>query len=145
MAKQLMLVAEDDEVDALLLEHALEKAGSIFKMIHVTDGQEAIDYVKGAGVYSDRKKHPLPHLVLLDLKMPRKDGFAVLQWRRDACQAAIPMIAFSSSNLRDDIDRAYLLGANSYVVKPTAPERLESMVKALQDWWVGFNVTGSLS
>lgn len=142
MTKDVLLVAEDNPDDALLLERALRRAGSAFRMIRVADGDECIAYVEGAGDYHDRVEYPTPTVVLLDLKMPRKDGFAVLEWRRGARDGAtLPVIVFSSSGLREDIRRAYLLGANSYVVKPTAPDRLEPMVRALHDWWVQFNTT----
>lgn len=140
MPNNVLLLAEDDAVDAMLLERALRRTGSIFQMVRVTNGDELIDYVQGRGAFLDRVRHPAPHLVLLDLKMPRKDGFAVLQWRRETPGGSrVPVIVFSSSSLSQDIDRAYSLGANSYVVKPTAPDRLEAMVRALQEWWLKFN------
>lgn len=142
MTKDVLLVAEDNADDALLLERALRRAGSGFRMVRVANGDECIAYVQGAGEYQDRAEYPEPKVVLLDLKMPRKDGFAVLEWRQGTLTSAtLPVIVFSSSELREDIRRAYLLGANSYVVKPTAPDRLEPMVKALHDWWVQFNAT----
>lgn len=142
MPKKVLLVAEDNPDDALLLERALRRAGSRFRMIRVADGNECIAYVAGDGAYQDRTTYPVPSLVLLDLKMPHKDGFDVLQWRQNTVNGAtLPVIVFSSSGLIDDIRRAYLLGANSYVMKPTAPERLESMVKTLHDWWADFNLT----
>lgn len=142
MATNILLVAEDDADDALLLEHALRRAGSGFRMVRVANGDEVIDYVQGRGAFSDRVRHPSPKVVLLDLKMPRKDGFAVLQWRQNSPDGhLLPMVVFSSSALPQDINRAYSLGANSYVVKPSAPERLHSMVAALHEWWGGFNAT----
>jgi len=144
MQHQVLLVAEDDASDALLLERALRRTGSLFRMIRVANGEEAIAYVEGRGDYGNRQIHPVPQVVLLDLKMPRKDGFDVLRWRRETPGGArLPMVVFSSSNLRQDVDLAYALGANSYVVKPTAPERLESMVRALHQWWAEFNLPGS--
>ncbi len=142
MPKHVLLVAEDNAVDAMLLERALRRAGSSFKMVRVSNGEELIDYVQARGPYEDRAQHPAPKMILLDLKMPKKDGFAVLRWRQSTpagCQ--LPVIVFSSSSLEQDINQAYSLGANSYVVKPTAPERLESMVKAMHEWWAGFNTT----
>lgn len=144
MSKNVLLVAEDNAVDALFLERALRRAGSTFEMVRVTDGDELIDYVEARGAYRDRVKHPAPQIILLDLKMPRKDGFAVLRWRRETPAGyQLPVVVFSSSALPQDIERAYSLGASSYVVKPTAPERLEGMVKALHDWWGCFNTTPS--
>ncbi|MDF3057158.1 MAG: putative response regulator, CheY [Rariglobus sp.] len=142
MPKTILLVAEDDAIDALLLERALRRTGSDFQMVRVANGDELIDYVEGRGAYGDRVQHPSPKVILLDLKMPQKDGFAVLRWRQTTPEGyRLPVVVFSSSALPQDINRAYSLGANSYVVKPTAPDRLECMVKALHDWWAGFNTT----
>jgi CheY-like chemotaxis protein len=140
MKSQVLLVAEDDDNDAILLERALRKAGERFRMIRVTNGEELITYLKGEEPYADRRLHPLPQVLLLDLKMPVKDGFDVLAWLRD-CQgdSRTPAVVFSSSTLRKDVERAYELGASSYVVKSTAPDRLERMVEALYEWWAVFN------
>lgn len=146
MEKPVLLVAEDNVLDAMLMERLVERCGALFRMIHVEHGEAAIDYLAGRGAFADRSKHPLPQLLLLDLKMPRKDGFAVLRWRRETpALARLPIVVFSSSNLQTDISQAYALGANSYVVKPTDPVRLERMVRALHEWWVEFNVTSSPS
>ncbi len=144
MPKNVLLVAEDDPVDALLIERALRRSGSGFRMVRVTNGDELIDYVRGHGAYADRTLHPTPEIVLLDLRMPRTDGFAFLQWRQKSPDGnRLPVVVFSSSARQQDVDRAYSLGASSYVVKPTAPDRLESMVRALHDWWAVFNTTST--
>jgi CheY-like chemotaxis protein len=141
MQKPVLLVAEDNVIDAILLERIIQRCGSSFQMIRIDHGEAAIDYLQGKGAFGDRSKYPLPDLLLLDLKMPRKDGFAVLQWRQETpVFAGLPVIVFSSSNLREDVSRAFALGANSYVVKPGNPERLERMVKALHEWWSEFNL-----
>jgi CheY-like chemotaxis protein len=141
MPTPVLLVAEDDETDALLLERALRRAGSPFTMVRVENGEEAIAYVEGTGRYADRSRFPTPWVMLLDLRMPRKGGFEVLRWRREAPgRSSLPIVVFTSSSLAADIERAYELGANSYVIKPTSGERLESVVKALHEWWAQFNV-----
>ncbi len=141
MKQPVLLVAEDNELDALLMLRLVERCGNSFKMMHVPHGEAAIDYLRGAGEYGDRTQYPLPSLLLLDLKMPRKDGFAVLRWRQEnLSHAGLPIVVFSSSNLPEDVSRAFALGANSYVVKPSDPDRLERLVRALHEWWVGFNV-----
>ena len=111
-------------------------------MTSVGNGAEAIAYVEGAGKFSDRSAYPLPNVLLLDLKMPVTDGFTFLRWRRNSLPAkAVPTIVFSSSSLADDIRLAYELGANSYVLKPTAPERLQEMARNLGAWWIDFNLS----
>lgn len=142
MNQHVLLVAEDDAMDALLLDRAIRKAGLSFRMVRVENGEQLIAYLRGDGVYCDRGAHPLPEILLLDLKMPRADGFAVLKWRQQHTTGyRLPVVVFSSSSLQQDIEKAYSLGANSYVVKPTAPDRLEHMVTALHKWWTDFNVT----
>ena len=142
MPSPILLVAEDNDLDAMLLERLIEHCGSVFQMVRVRDGEAAIDYLQGAGEFSDRAKHPPADLLLLDLKMPRKDGFEVLKWRREnPASARVPVVVFSASYLPADVERAYYFGASSYVVKPSDPGRLERFVKALQVWWSGFNIT----
>ena len=143
MPSPILLVAEDNDLDAMLLERLIEHCGSVFQMVRVRDGEAAIDYLQGAGEFSDRAKHPPADLLLLDLKMPRKDGFDVLRWRQEhPAFAHVSVVVFSSSYLVEDVERAYALGANSYVVKPNDPVRLERFVRTLQIWWTEFNVTG---
>ena len=142
MQKPVLLMAEDNAMDAMLLERAVQRCGASFHLVQVEHGEAAIDYLLGKGQFADRAKHPLPGLLLLDLKMPRKDGFAVLRWRKETpAFARMPVIVFSSSNLYDDISQAYALGANSYVVKTAFPERLERFAKSMHEWWSEFNVT----
>lgn len=142
MTKRVLLVAEDDPVDHMLLDRAVRKCADCFMLVRVANGDEAIEYLAGAGAFGNRSQFPAADLLLLDLKMPGRDGFSVLQWRRDQGQHRhLPIIVFSSSSLPADVERAYALGANSYVVKPDQPENLERMVKALRDWWTQFNIT----
>lgn len=143
MKKPVLLVAEDSLIDAMLIERVIQRCGDLFHLVRVEHGEAAIDYLAGKEPYADRAKNPWPDLMLLDLKMPRKDGFAVLRWRQENRGfTRVPVVVFSSSNLPDDIARAYALGANSYVVKSTDPARLERMMKALREWWTEFNLTG---
>lgn len=144
MTKKVLLVAEDDENDALLLERALRRAKSDFRMLRVANGEELVDYLESRPPFHDRELHPTPALILLDLKMPRMDGFDVLKWRQDSIPARlVPVVVFASSTLDRDIKKAYALGANSYAVKPMRSDALEGMVRALVGWWGRFHVTGA--
>ena len=132
-----ILVAEDDKTDALFLERAFAKVGVPTTLQFVRDGQEVIDYLLGKAQFADRPLHPGPDLLLLDLKMPRVDGFQVLDWvRQHPRLKRLPVIVFSSSGQDKDINRAYDLGANSYLVKPHATEDLLALVEKLKDYWI---------
>ena len=139
MDRPLLLLAEDNEADAFLLERALRRANSPFRLARVHNGDELIAYLERTGRFSNEVEFPPPTVVLLDLRMPKKDGFSVLSWRRDTSRLRLPMIVFTSSELNADVDKAYELGANSYVVKPTATGKLEGLVDSLHRWWADFN------
>lgn len=127
-----ILHIEDDPNDTLLFEHACRKAGVPFSLQAVSDGDQAIAYLRGIDCFSDRVKHPLPKLILLDLKMPRLSGFDVLTWLRDDdVLRQVPVVVLTSSNHDADVKRAYDLGAKSYLVKPVGFEALVELVKTL--------------
>ncbi len=131
-----VLVAEDDEIDAFLLRRAFSRAGLEVPVKFVRDGQEAVDYLSAETGRPDRSSHALPGLVLLDLKMPRLDGFDVLKWlRQHPDLRRLSVVIFTSSNEPQDINLAYDLGANSYAVKPTDPNSLDAFVRSLGDYW----------
>jgi CheY-like chemotaxis protein len=132
-----ILLAEDDVNDALLVERALSRAGIHNPIMVVRDGQEAIDYLEGQGPFADRKNFPLPTLALLDIKMPKKNGLEVLEWvrRSGGRLKLLPVIIMSSSSIQEDIDRAYQLGVNAYLVKPTAFNELVETLKTTTDFW----------
>ena len=131
-----ILLAEDDVNDALLVERALSRAGIHNPIMIVRDGQEAIDYLEGKGPFADRKNFPLPTLALLDIKMPKKNGLEVLEWiRHSGGLKLLPVIIMSSSSIQADIDRAYQLGVNAYLVKPTAFDELVETLKTTTDFW----------
>ena len=136
-----ILQVEDDENDILLLEHACQQAElpPIFKI--ASDGQEAIEYLSGEGKFADRARYPIPRLVLLDLKMPRKDGFEVLEWiRRHPTLKWLVVIMFTSSAQPRDVNAAYELGVNSFIVKPSRVEERILFVRSLYQWWCHFNL-----
>jgi CheY-like chemotaxis protein len=135
-----ILYVEDEEADVILLQHVLTKAGIGNPLQTVKDGKAAKDYLAGDGPFADRKLHPLPGLVLLDLNLPYWSGFEVLEWIRQQSQLRqLPVVVFSSSSRPDDIARAYDLGANAYLVKPNALADLASLVLALRDFWLLHN------
>src|SRR3954471_2172026 len=109
----IILLVEDDPNDALLAERALRKAGVTHKIIHLHDGEEAIKYLGGESEFTDRVKHPLPRLVLLDLKMPKLTGFDVLTWlqSRPEIAAMVPVVVLTGSIHPQDIEDARRLGA----------------------------------
>ncbi|WP_193197456.1 response regulator [Nostoc sp. MG11] len=138
--QQTILLAEDDSNQVLLIRRALRKANLTQPLQVVTNGEAAISYLCGEGDYADRKSYPLPMLVLLDLKMPRKSGFEVLEWLRQQPELKrLPVIVLTTSKEKTDIHKAYDLGVNSYLVKPVAFNDLTAMVKLLDDYWVNLN------
>src|SRR5437773_1095550 len=127
-AKPVILHVEDDANDVVLVGLALKKAGAAASVQVVNDGEEAIEYLSGAGAYGDRQAHPLPSLVLLDVKLPRRSGLEVLLWLRARDDLRrLPVVMLTSSNQPVDVNRAYELGVNSYLVKPSALEDLVAM------------------
>ena len=127
-----ILHVEDDPNDTLLFEHACKKAGVVFDLQAVSDGDQAMAYLRGLNDFSDRRKYPMPKLILLDLKMPRVSGFDVLSLlRSDESLKSLPVVVLTSSNHDADIKRAYDLGAKSYLVKPVGFEALVELVRTL--------------
>src|SRR3954463_4104644 len=115
----LVLLVEDREDDVLLIRKAFERVKMDTAIQVVRDGEEAIWYLSGIGKYKNRAEYPLPWLVLLDLKMPRVDGFEVLKWvRNQAGLHALIIVVLTSSEQLWDVNNAYQLGANSFMVKP---------------------------
>src|SRR2546423_12221602 len=121
-----ILLAEDNPDDVFLLQEAFRKAGVRHRLDVVENGLEAVAYLKGEHVYGDRHEHPFPDLMLLDLNMPRMNGFEVLEWVRQSGECAHLMVHVVSASSREaDILRAYELGANSYLVKPSRMDELQ--------------------
>src|SRR5690606_12053422 len=131
----------EDEPDAIiLLQHAFAKAGIRNPLHTARDGDHAIAYLRGEGGYADRTAHPFPHLVLLDLKLPRCSGLEVLEWIRSQRQfRGLPVVVLTSSKERTDVRRAYAAGANSYLVKPSSLAGLIELVTAFRDYWLVHN------
>lgn len=135
-----MLVVEDRQEDIEILRIACGRAKVSLPLRFVSNGEEAIAYLQGDGAFADRRVHPLPHLLLLDINMPLCDGFEFLEWLRlQPGLRRLVVIVFSSSNLPKDINRAFDLGANSYLIKPHGLTELEQSARFLQDYWVKLN------
>ena len=132
-----VLYIEDNADDFALLKRVSQKCGTPFSLQHADDGDKAIAYLSGAGDYADREEHPFPDLVLLDLRLPRLDGFEVLQWIRDnPTTKTLPVVVLAGSSFRADIRRALELGANSYAAKPGKFEELQVLIDQIADVWL---------
>jgi CheY-like chemotaxis protein len=135
-----ILVAEDNANDVFLLKHALKKAQLENPVRFVADGEEVLAYLQGEGRYSDRAQHPFPDLLLMDIKMPRLDGFETLALiRNDPRYQRLVVIILTTSNREQDINRAFDLRANSYLVKPAGVEALTGIVEQIRSYWLGLN------
>jgi len=141
MSAVTILHVDDDSNDLVLFQHACQKADLRCNLQNVEDGDQAINYLRGAEEFADRERYPLPTLVLLDLKMPRLNGFDVLTWLRSNEQLrSTPVVVLSSSNHDADVKRAYDLGASSYLVKPVGFDSLVEIAKSLSQYWGTLNV-----
>ena len=131
-----ILLVEDDSSQSLLVQRVLSKAGLTNSVRAFDDGQDAIWYLDGHGLYSDRLRHPMPALVLLDLHVPNKSGLEILAWiRQQPDLFDLPVIMLSGSSESQDIDRAFDLGANTYLVKPVGFDALLDAVTGLGLPW----------
>ena len=140
-ATHTILLVEDDPNDILLTQRAFRKANLTHASLQVvTDGDTAVAYLSGAGEYSDRDRYPLPVVILLDLKLPRRSGHEILGWLRQQPELKrLLVVVLTSSNQRCDVDQAYDLGANSYLVKPIGLAALVEVVQALNLYWLLLN------
>jgi len=138
--QQTILQVEDDENDVLFLRHAFNQAGIINPLRVARDGQEAIDYLSGKGQFANRVQNHFPGLILLDLKLPRKSGLEVLRWLRQSSNLpSLPVIVFSSSLQRQDIEDSYRSGASSFVAKPSCVEKRLALTQLIKSYWIEFN------
>ena len=135
-----VLLAEDDPDDVLLTQISFEKARLANPLQIVRDGEEALEYLGGEGKFANREKYPLPILLLLDLKMPKLNGFQVLEWLKSHPEIGhIPVAIMTSSAHDPDISRAYALGADSYLIKPPDAKALLALVQRLHAYWLIVN------
>ena len=135
-----ILVGEDNVDDVFLMKHTLKKAQFVNPVRFVSDGEEVMAYLHGEGKFADRAEHPFPGLLLLDIKMPRLDGLETLALiRNDPRYKRLVVILLTSSNREQDINRAFDLQANSYLVKPARPEELLGVLEQIRGYWLGLN------
>ena len=135
-----ILLVEDEENDVFSLKYAFKEVGILNPLQVAQDGKEAMDYLSGHGEYADRERFPLPCLTLLDLKLPRVMGLDVLKWMREQpALKTLIVIIFTSSRLGPDIERAYELGANAYVVKPSTRPELRDIATGIKQFWLELN------
>jgi CheY-like chemotaxis protein len=147
MSKQgVILIAEDNETDALMIQRAFTKAKLLNPIRVVPDGAEAIAYLAGEGKYANRSLYPLPELMLLDLKMPNKNGLEVLEWlqQQPELRGGLRVVVLTASNQAQDVNRAYQLGANSFLVKPVGFEQFVQISQALKGYWLWLSKTPEL-
>jgi CheY-like chemotaxis protein len=132
-----ILLVEDREDDIILIRKAFQEARLLNPLQIVRNGEEAIDYLNGTGRYRNRPEYPLPELILLDLKMPRIDGFEVLRWvRAQPTLKALRIVVLTSSDQIHDVTLAYQLGANSFLVKPLSFVDFVQTSKVLKGYWL---------
>jgi len=132
------LHVDDDPHDAEFVENELKQLPFNINLRSVRDGIFAREYLEGHGKYADRVQNPLPDMIILDLKMPRSDGFEFLSWLRTQsppAQRLIPVVVMSSSAIPEDVQRAYASGANSYLVKPVSFSEFHNCVNTLATYW----------
>lgn len=131
------MIVEDDPADQFLIKHAFRAIGVTDPIQYVCDGAEAIAYMMGEGKYSDREKFAYPTFIITDLKMPRADGFAVLEFLKGNPEwKVIPTIVLSASADLDDIKKSYMLGASSYHVKPATAQGLQEQLTVINAYWM---------
>lgn len=136
-----LLLVEDDENDVFFLRRALQSAGANVHLHIATDGRQALDYLHGRNGFEDRALHPLPSLVLLDLKVPYVSGLDVLrQLRADPKLRKLIVVVFTSSSLDSDVVQAYEIGANSFLVKPSRLEEQKEVAALIVRYWLHVNL-----
>lgn len=135
-----LLLADDDADEAFLVVRAFRDAGVANPVVVVPDGEAAIRYLEGRGDYADRLAHPWPALLMLDQKLPGRSGLEVLEWIRNGSGApTLPVLVLSASTYDSDVQAAYLVGANGYLVKPATYEETVAMARAVHAFWLTFN------
>jgi CheY-like chemotaxis protein len=137
---ELIMIVDDSEADALLFRTALEEAGVVNPLVHCSSYDDAVQYLTGWGKYSDRKTHPFPFILFLDINMPGKTGFDLLEWlRENETTKRLVVLMMSSSASQADIAQSYARGANSYLLKPSSREELVKTLQHFRIYWIELN------
>ena len=140
MPKAILLV-EDSRDDAFFMTRAFKNIGMLAPLLHVEDGTIALEYLSGRGPYANRAQFPMPALVLLDIKMPFLSGFEVLRWiREQSTFPTVPVVMFTSSNQECDVEKAYSLGANAYLMKPNHGGDYSDLASLIKRFWLEANL-----
>ena len=135
-----ILLVEDNLSDIALTKRAFEKGRISKKLVVVEDGQEALDYLFGEGAQADKDTHPLPAVILLDLKLPKMDGLEVLRRiRKNERTKRLPVVILTSSNEERDLAECYDMGANSYIRKPVDFNQFAEAIRQLGLYWLILN------
>jgi CheY-like chemotaxis protein len=132
--KYLVLMVDDSEDDCLLIKMAVSKAQRLSFIGSVSDGEEVVSYLNGEGKYADREKFPVPDMLLLDLMMPRKNGFEVLEWLRQQPFDDMVVVVLSGSDQVQDVKKAIALGADHYHTKEGSTEKRMDLIRALEEY-----------
>jgi CheY-like chemotaxis protein len=139
-----ILLVEDNDDDAYMTKLACERTGVPHSLHIVTDGDAAIDYLRGTGAYADRSTHRLPDLVFLDIKLPKRNGHEVLEWLRgQPAFKNLPVVILTSSAEPKDVSRAYSLGVTSYLRKMNEPAEFGQAVRVILKYWLELNVSSA--
>jgi CheY-like chemotaxis protein len=140
VALKTILVLEDDPSDVFLIQRAFQRAKLGSELTFVKSCDDAVEYLTGQGPYGDRSQHPLPTIMLLDLKLPGKSGFDFLSWlRQQEGLKRLPVVVLTNSAETDDINKAFDLGANSYLVKDPDPSGFFDLTKTVDLYWTTLN------
>ena len=132
---------EDDPNYAALFKFAFQQCGSQHRLLQFEYADDARAYLNGEGKYANRGEFPLPGLALIDIKLPRVSGLELLRWiRLSSPHRSLPSIIFTTSSDLSDLNKAYALGANAFVMKPSTVQQLKAMIASLESFWVRYNV-----
>ncbi len=137
-----ILLVEDNPAHAELVKRSLQEQRVSYQVTHLSDGEQAVEYLFQRGDYADNRKHPRPHFILLDLRLPRLDGLDVLRQIKTADEEAlrrIPVVILTTSEAEQDLAQAYDSHANSYVIKPLNFEGFTALMDDLGSYWRQWN------